>query len=109
VSYEIAMVSGSGFCRLRKPIEMVAMPHLGVSGPVTSNTRTYHRKVDIFEGTADECRAMRDVLGAPNSVMGGSARPQQGIDGSAQVPNAKADLAPASGAQVQRLVGQEGQ
>jgi hypothetical protein len=72
MSYEIAMVSGSGFCRLRKLIEMIAMPHLGVSGPVTSNRHIYHHKVDIFEGTADECRAMRDVLVAPNS----SIRPQ---------------------------------
>lgn len=68
MSYEIAMVSGSGFCRLRKLIEMIAMPHLGVSGPVTSNAHTYHRKVNIFEGTADECRAMRDVLVAPNAT-----------------------------------------
>lgn len=69
--YEIAIVSGSGFCRLRKLIEMIAMPHMGVSGPVTSNAQTYHRKVDIFEGTADECRAMRDALVAPTPAISG--------------------------------------
>ena len=67
VSYEIAMMSGSGFCRLRKLIEMIALPHIGPSGPVSSNLPIYHRKVNIYEGTADECRAMHDVLVAPNA------------------------------------------
>ena len=79
MSYEIAIVSGSGFCRLRKLIEMIAMPHLGVSGTVTSNAHTYLRRVDIFEGTADECLAMHDVLVAPNSLLDRSPAAEPGV------------------------------
>lgn len=77
MTYEIAIVSGSGFCRLRKLIEMDIMPHFGVAGPVTCNRQTYTRKIDVFEGTADECRAMRDVLAAPNArdELAGGDRP----------------------------------